>query len=577
MPDAPALSGTPPEWLPTPVADPVATDALQRELKLPRPLCALLAVRGHSDPDAAKRFLRPVLSDVSSPHELTDADRAAERLLRAVRDGETIFAHGDYDVDGVCSVALLTRWIRRLGGRIEPFVPHRTRDGYDLGESGVRAARESGASLLVTADCGIRAHEAVRSATADGMDVIVTDHHTPGPDLPAAFAVVNPNRPDCHYPNKGLSGTGVAYQVCALLGEFAGLEPEEIHGHLDLVALATVADLVPLNTENRTLVRFGLRVLRRTENEGLRALIERAGIAEGPIDSGQVGYRLGPRINAVGRMADAKTALELLLTADAERAGSLAEELEEQNGKRQDEERRTLEAVLEHLAERFDPERHFGLVVDGEGWHPGVIGIVASRVVERLHRPTVLVARDGEAGRGSARSIPGFDLFEAVSACSEYLERFGGHRQAAGMDVPSSRVSAFRDAFNEQVRRMLNGTQPIPSLRTDLEIRIPDVSSDLVRYLRYVGPFGVGNPGPIFAMRGVRAAGPARVVGQGHLKLDLEQDGQRIGAIGFGLANRVPPGSVGSGPLDVAVKLKESTFRGRARLEAHMLDLRHAT
>jgi single-stranded-DNA-specific exonuclease len=571
---APTLSGTAPEWLPTPVPDPAATARLERELRLPRTLCALLSVRGYSDPDGAKRFLRPDLSDVHSPHDLEDGDRAARRLQEAIRRDQIIFAHGDYDVDGVSAVALLTRWIRGLGGRIEPFVPHRTRDGYDLGPAGVRAARECGAAVMITADCGIRAHEAVRAASDAGMDVIVTDHHTPGDDLPPAFAVVNPNRPDCRYPNKGLSGTGVAYQVCASLGEMVGADAESICGHLDLVALATVADLVPLDSENRTLVRFGLRALEQTENPGLRALIERAGLSGRRIDAGQVGYRLGPRINAVGRMADAKTALSLLLTDDAARAASLAEELEDLNRLRQDEERRTLAAVLEQLADRFDPAVHFGLVVDGEGWHPGVIGIVASRVVERLHRPTVLVAREGDGGRGSARSIPGFDLFAAVDACAEHLDRFGGHRQAAGMDVTAGRIEAFRDSFNREARRRLDGVQPTPKLRSDLEIRLGDATPELVHFLQYVGPFGIGNPGPVFVARGVRTAGPARVVGQGHLKLQLEQDGTRIWAIGWGLADRIPPESVGAGPIDVAFKLKESSYRGRELVEAHVQDLR---
>lgn len=549
---------------------------LQAALSLPTPLCALLVARGHDDPERAKSFLRPLLTDLHPPGLLADAEQATRRILDAIDGGETILIHGDYDVDGVAGTALLTRWIRKLGGRAVPFVPHRVRDGYDFGRGGLDAARQAGASLIVTVDSGIRAHQAVAEANADGLDVIVTDHHTPAETLPPALAVVNPNRSDCAYPNKGLCGTGVAFRLCELLAQARGHDPQELHASLDLVALATIADVVPLEKENRTLVRFGLKALERTASPGLRALMSRADLQAGAVDAGQVAFRLAPRINAVGRMAEAMTALELLLTDDPKRAAELAGVLEKANAGRRDEEQRILNQALDRLAESYDPESDFGVVLEAEGWHPGVIGIVASRIVERIHRPTVLIAlRDGQ-GRGSARSIPGFDLLGAVQACGEHLGRFGGHRAAAGMDVAAERIDDFRTAFNDEARERLGGQPPRPSLRPEIEIRLADATLELAHLLSYVGPFGLGNPSPLWIARNVELKRPAREVGKGHLKLQLDQSGDSLDAVGFGLADRISPESLGTGPLDVIFKLKVNDFRGRRRAEAHVLDVRRS-
>ena len=567
-----------PSWQePPPVPHDVAR-ALFEALSIPEPLCALLAQRGLIAPEQAKSFLRPLLDDLHPASLLADSEDAVGRILGAVDRAETVLVHGDYDVDGVAGTALLTRWIRRMGGRAVPFVPSRLRDGYDLGPAGLEAARGAGAGLIVTVDSGIRAHAAVAQANADGIDVIVTDHHTPAETLPPALAVVDPNRGDCPYPNKGLCGTGVVYRLCELMAHRRGLDPEALHGSLDLVALATIADVVPLDHENRTLVRYGLKALARTELPGLQALMKRAGLGDGPVEAGQVAFRLAPRINAAGRMAEAMTALELLMTEDPARAETLADDLEQNNVDRRDEEARTLREALEGLERSYRPGQDFGLVLEGEGWHPGVIGIVASRIVERVHRPTVLVAlRDGQ-GRGSARSIPGFDLYGAVHACREHLGRFGGHRAAAGMDVSRDRVEAFRRAFNSEARERLDGRPPRPSIRPDLELRLSEATERLAHFLAYFGPFGMGNPTPVFVARDVGLESPAREVGTGHLKLRLAQSGHTLDAIGFGLVDRIPPESLGMSPLDVIFKLKLGVFRGRRRVEAHVLDLRpHGT
>ncbi len=566
-----------PRWILPTEPDPRAGRAVSDALGLPPALGRLLAARGVVDPAAARRFLRPLLEHLSDPLAMADMARAVARLGRALDGGETILVHGDYDVDGVCSAALYTRILRHLGGRVVPFVPHRLRDGYDLGAAGLAAAKDAGATLIVTADSGTLAHGAVAEAAAAGVDVIVTDHHTPGDTLPAATAVVNPSRGDCGYPFKGLCGAGVAWTVCRALGRERGMDADALAWYLDLVAVATVADLVPLADENRVLVRFGLRVLERTRNPGLRALLAVSGLDGGPVEAGKVGFVLAPRINAMGRMGDAAEALRLLLTDDPEEAAALAARLDELNGVRQGEDRRTLDEALALLAADYDPARDYGVVLAREGWHPGVIGIVASRVVERIHRPVVMLAMDGERGRGSARSVPGFHLHRALSACAVHMERFGGHAQAAGMDVRADAVPALREAFNRRARAELEGKDLRPGLRMDLELAPGEADLGLVDLLRWVGPHGIGNPRPVFLLRGARVAGPARVVGKGHLRLRLALGagtGGVLDAIGFGLAERHPPAALPAGSLDVAVQLVDDTWQGRRRLRARVLDLR---
>ena len=550
--------------------------SLQEALSLPEVLCALLVKRDLADPDRAKAFLRPLLSELDGHPALAGMATATQRILDAVRRGETILVHGDYDVDGIAGTTLLTRWISRIGGDAIPFVPHRVRDGYDLGPAGIAAAREAGADLILTVDSGIRAHDAVAEANAAGLDVIVTDHHTPAETLPPALSVVNPNRVDCEYPNKGLCGTGVAYRLCESLLKGRGIDPEKLYASLDLVALATIADVVPLNQENRTLVRYGLKALAQTKLPGLQALMERAGLGDGPIDAGQVAFRIAPRINAAGRMGEAMTALELLMSDDVARTSALTDRLEDANDLRREEEARTLEEALAQLEATFDPAKDFGVVLEGEGWHPGVIGIVASRIVERIYRPTVLVAVSDGQGRGSARSIPGFDLFGAVHACREHLDRFGGHRAAAGMDIAADHIGVFRDAFDAEVRERLGGEQPRPVLRPQLQIPLGAVTERLAHMLSYLGPFGMGNPTPVFLARQVDLTRPAREVGRGHLKLQITQSRHTLDAIGFGLVDRIAPESLGTGPVDLVFKLKIGDFQGRRQVEAHLLDVRRS-
>ena len=565
-----------PRWEAPPEIDDAVVDRLTRVLRLPASLCAVLAARGLRDVEDAKRFLRPRLAHLDTPGLLADGPEAAERVARAVRAGETIFVHGDYDVDGICGAALLTRFLRARGARVSAFVPHRLRDGYDFTTAGLDAARAEGADLVVTVDCGTVAHETVAEARTSGIDVVVTDHHTVSDGLPEASAVVNPRRPDCRYPDKDLCGAGLAFRLCQLVAEALGEGEDDLVGLVDLVAVATVADLVPLKGHNRVLTHYGLRRLARTRVPGLRALLEVSDVSPDAVSAGHVGFRLAPRINAAGRVGEAADALRLLLTDDDGEARRLARRLDELNARRREEDRRTLDEALESLEASFDPGTDFGVVLAGRGWHPGVIGIVASRVVERVHRPVVMISLDGDRARGSARSIPGFHLYRALARCSEHFHRFGGHRQAAGMDVRIDAVDAFRAAFNEVAREELEGEDLRPVLRPDADLDLSAADLGLAHWLSYLGPHGIGNPGPLFRARGVRVQG-ARVVGDGHLKVVLRQGRARIDAIGFGLAERLPPDAIADEPFDALLRVERNEYRGRVSVQARLTDLRPST
>ena len=562
-------------------AEPATVDALRSALGLPGALCRLLVVRGHADAESVRSFMRPGLDALHDPLLLADMDRAVARLVRAIEGGERILAHGDYDVDGICSAVLFTRVLRSLGADIEPFVPHRVTDGYDLGSAGVGKAAGAGAGLILTGDCGTVAFDAIAQAAAAGIDVIVTDHHTPGAVLPPAVAVVNPGRPDCAYPFKGLAGAGVAFKLCEAMVAALGGDRDALLWHLDLVALATIADLAPLRGENRVMAHFGLRVLRETRNPGLRALMDGAGVdtAE-PLTAGQVSHVLAPRLNAVGRMGAASRGVRLLLSDDAAEAASLAAEMESENRSRQAVDRQILDEALAMLEAGFEPERDYAVVLSSTGWHPGVIGIVASRVVERIHRPVVLIAEDRTAGRGrgSARSIPAFHLYDGIHACAPLLERYGGHRQAAGLELRLDRLDAFRAALNAHARTVLQPADLVPEVYVDLEIRLAEADGELFRLARHCGPFGLGNPQPVFMVRDVGIRGYPREVGAGqHLKLVLAQDDVALPAIGFRLADRLRRIDVGRTRLDVAFHLHEDRWNGRSELQARLVDLRSAS
>ena len=557
--------------LPVP-ADAAAVTRLVAELRLPEPVCELLWRRGYADVEPAKRYLRPRLDQLHDPLAMRGLDVAVERLVRAIRGGETIFLHGDYDVDGICSTTLLLRAIRAFGGTAVPFIPRRLQDGYDLSMAGVRAAIAAGARVIVTCDCGTSALEPVKAACAAGIDVIVTDHHLPGGPLPDCLAVLNPKRSGCEYPDKDLAAVGIAFKLALALAQALGANDSVVYRMLDLVALATVADIAPLRGENRVFVRYGLRVMAETTIVGLRALIRATGLEGRPITAGRVGFVLAPRLNAVGRLGHALRGVELLTTESEHEANAIARELEELNRQRQELDRRTLVQARE-LAERLDVEQTYGVVLAQDGWHPGVIGIVAARLVEEICRPVVLVALDGEEGKGSGRSISAFDLHAGLSECRDLLLRFGGHRAAAGVTIARARLDAFAQRFNEVARSRLTADDLVPQVRVDLELPLSAVTTELEALLRHFEPFGPGNASPVLMTRGLHLAAPPRLVGNGHLKLRLLGDGAELDAIGWGMAPVAAELDVVA-PVDVAYRLERDDWNGAARLQAKLADVR---
>jgi len=562
----------PTRWLLPGPPDPTIVAALVADTNLPELLCRLLAVRGFVAGEAAKRFLRPRLEHLHDPSTLADFDRAVERIVRAIRDGETILIHGDYDVDGICSTTILTRTIRMLGGKAVPFIPQRLRDGYDLTAAGVEAAKAAGASLIITCDCGTSAVDPVAHLAHAGIDTIISDHHLPGGPLPAAYAILNPRRPDCPSVDKDLCAAGVVFKIALGLTRALGANQNPVFGMLDLVALATVADVAPLRGENRVLVRYGLRLLNETGNVGLGSLVRASGLHGKDITAGRVGFILAPRLNAAGRVGSAMRGVELLMAADESVANPIARELEELNARRQELDRQTLEEARE-MVRRTDLEQTWGLVLAAEGWHPGVIGIVASRIVEEFGRPTVLIALEGGEGKGSGRSISAFDLHGGVSKCRDLLLRFGGHRSAAGVTIAREQVPVFARRFNEVAHEMLTPDDLVPELRADLDVELAQVTDHLESLLRHLEPCGIGNPSPVLVARGVRVVAPPRTVGKDGVRVRLHQNGVELTALGWGMAHRVPELPAGA-IVDVAFRVERDEWNGESRLQARLADIR---
>lgn len=559
-------------WTAAPVLDEDVVVSLASSLTVATPIARLLVHRGYGDAAAAKKFLRPRLEQLHSGSTMMSLGVAVDRLVRAVRGGELIMIHGDYDVDGICSTTLLVRAIRGVGGKVVPFIPNRMTDGYDLGAAGVARAIELGAKVVVTCDCGTSALEPVLALNAAGIDVVISDHHLPRETLPDSLALLNPRRPGCEYPDKDLAAVGVAFKLALALAQSMGVNDAFIWKMLDLVALATVADVASLRGENRVFVRYGMKMISETENVGLRALLRASGMDGKPLTAGRIGFTLAPRLNAAGRLGHALRGVELLLTDSPSEANVIARELEELNQRRQTLDRATLDEARS-MAEPMIKSGAIGLVLAKEGWHPGVVGIVASRVVEEYSRPAILVAMEGATGKGSGRSVSGFDLHSALGECADLLLRFGGHRAAAGVTVAASNISAFAMRFDEVARSRLAIQDLVPELRVDAEIELDQAALDLEPTLRHFEPFGIGNPSPVFAARNVISLGAPRRVGRDGLKLTLAgKTGTQIEAIGWGLGDLAPSIAPGA-TLDVAFRLERDEYNGVSRLQARIADI----
>jgi len=547
-------------WL-LPSPDPAAVARLADALSIASPAARVLVQRGLSDPEAARRFLSPAFEDLYDPLALRDMAAAVERIARAIRTGERILIYGDYDVDGTTSVVLLTKAIELAGGSAIYHVPHRLKDGYGMRAEVVEAASEQGVRLIVSVDTGIRAAEVVRRANDLGIDVIVTDHHLPESELPPALAVLNPNRPDCAYPEKELCGAGVAFKLIQALLPHMGWPAERVRraseSFLKMAAIATVADVVPLTGENRVIVAQGLRGLGAVRNPGLRALLDVAGFPVGSAPNArQVAFQIAPRMNAAGRMDTARAVVELFLTNDAERARDLARQLHDQNTERQQ-----VELEIREICEQIAvAEDECALVYYAEDWHRGVLGIVASRLVERLHRPVFVLSRSEEDGMasGSGRSIAAFHLLEALESMADLFLRFGGHKHAAGVTLDPARVPEFRERFNAYAAARLAPEDFLRRVEIDAVLELREISERAIEELFALAPFGHGNPAPLLAALGAEVASAA-VWKDKHLKLTVRQNGRTLTLKAWNFAARAAELAPGTG-VDLAFQIEEDAW-----------------
>ncbi len=561
-------------WIePLPV-DSGLQQSIAGQLGISSVLAGILIRRGYRNVDGVERFINPRSDLLNDPFLMKDMDAAAARVVEAVERRERVFIHGDYDVDGLTATAVLERVLGNLGLTVTHYVPNRLSEGYGVSREGILLAVKEEADLIITVDCGIVACEEIEFASAQDLDVIVTDHHEPGTKLPEAVAVLDPKRPDCSYPDEELAGIGVAFKLCQAVYRELGRDDRELDRYLDLVALGTIADVSPLIGENRIFVHRGLEVMRDRPNPAIGALLKAAGLSGKNLSANHIAFNLAPRINAVGRMGDSQKVVTFLTTESPDEAFVMADYLEQENRKRQKIDSRVLVEAKNMLTD-FDPERDWAIVLSSETWHPGVLGIVASRIVEHFYRPAVLIRIDEDGvGRGSARSIPSFHLYDALRSCRDLLIEYGGHQYAAGIRIRKENVEALRECLNRQARATLTPESLMKELRIDAEITFDDIGWDLVRDLKLTAPNGPANPKPLFLMRGIFVDGYPRVVGEDHLRMRVKQGERYIDAIGFSFGGLVETLSTTPGTIDMVFTLEENTWQGSTNLQARIRDIR---
>jgi single-stranded-DNA-specific exonuclease len=562
-----------PKWVLASRPQPETLETVRTELGIPNVMAKILINRGIDCVETAREFLYPSLDSLIDPFEMMDMDRAVRRIWDAVEANEKIMVHGDYDVDGVTGTSLLVRSIGHLGTEVSFYIPNRLEEGYGISREAIDICVERGVTLLISVDCGITAVDETEYARTQGVDVIITDHHQPG-ELPQAVAVVNPKRPDCSYPFKELPGVALAFKLADALYRHRKLDPGPVYENLDLVALGCAADIVPLVDENRILVAHGLKEIENTRNPGLRALLRKLNLEGKRLGTGQLIFVLAPRINALGRMGSALDAVTMLTTQDEERAMEIAGLLEEQNQKRRQVDERMYREAIDLVDREVDLIKDKAIVLASDDWHPGVIGIVASRITERVHLPTVLISMEGDSGKGSARSIPGFDLFGALSQCRSHLSSFGGHKYAAGLSVEKAKLSEFREALLSAASEMLGQDDLIPQLDIDDEITLNQIDMKLIDILKRFGPFGPLNTRPIMMSRGVEVVGNPAVVGRNHIRFKARQKGSVFDCIGYNLGHLIYRLTEGEANLDMAYVIEENEWRGRKDIQLRLRDLR---
>lgn len=561
-------SFTSPEQVPT-------VSLLQNELNIPTSIARLLVLRGINDFDRAKSFFRASLSDLHDPFMMKDMDEAACRLCKAVRNSEKVLVYGDYDVDGTTATASIYTFLRDFGVDVSYYIPHRFKEGYGINVDGIRHANEIKASLVVSVDCGITAIEESRLARELGIDLIICDHHTVGDQMPDAAAILDPKRPDCNYPYDGLSGAGVAFKLIQACLTKLGLKQSLAFKFLDLVAISIASDIVPIIDENRVLMKEGLQMINANPRVGFKALLDVIKVPAGNVNTSTIVFSIGPRINAAGRMGDASAAVELMITDDEKAARAWAHELESINIRRRDTDSKTMEEAIEKIDREYNLDETASMVLHESDWHLGVIGIVASRLVDLYYRPAILLSTVDGVLKGSARSIKGFNIYDALKECEELLVQFGGHEFAAGLTIEENNLETFRNRINEIAKKKLSDEDFKPELTIDGEIDLEHIDLRFWKLLTQFEPFGPGNLRPVFVSRDICIEGVPTIVGNGHLKMKVSQNGSGVfDAIGFNMHDFLPAiRNCDDNNIDIAYVLEENFWNGRRSIQMRLKDI----
>ncbi len=552
-----------------------AKQQITSELNLPDVVAHILVKRGISNPQKIREFFKSGPEQLHDPFLLKGMDQAVDRIIEALTEKQRIFIYGDYDVDGITSVALLYLFLKDMGGVVRYYIPDRQNEGYGISLAGVEEAIKWKANLIISVDCGVTSVEEVKAAKEAGIDIIISDHHEPGEILPGALAVIDPKRPDCNYPFPELAGVGVAYKLAQGVSTSWGLKPETHERYIELVAIGSAADIVPLIDENRVFVQLGLLKLNADGGVGISALIKVAGLKKTCISVGQIVYGLAPRINAVGRLGSAEIAVELLTTQDQSEAHRIALTLEEENRRRKYIDSKTLEEAKVKISDEFNPDTDRAIVLAKQDWHAGVIGIVASRIIENCYRPTVMITIEEGVGKGSARSIPGFDIHSALRECSDLLLQFGGHKYAAGLTIVENNIPEFTRRFKEVAAKMISDDDLIPKYEIDADISLEQITPDLIKYLDYFAPFGPKNPKPLFVSHDLNVVYP-KLVGSHcqHLRFRVRQEGHEFDAIAFNLGDKYPLLAKKGGRLDLIYHIERNEWMNRVNTQLQVKDLK---
>ena len=551
-------------------------NSVKKAFRTSEVIARVLANRNILNPNLARPFFTPNLDMLHNPYLMQDMDKAVERVLKNIKSGKPIMVFGDYDVDGTTGAAALYLAFQKFGADVTYYIPDRKKEGYGLSYHGIEIAKDNGIDLIITCDCGINAFVQVDFANEQNIDIIITDHHTTDTELPKAHAILNPKREDCEYPFKGLCGGGVAFKLITAIGNELNIPLTDYEEIIPLITLGTAADVVPIKDENRVLVHHGLNILENLEKPGLKTLLELAGL-KGHISVGQLVFSIAPRINAAGRLGDANRAVELLVTDDQDKARLLAKELDNENKRRQMIQQAVVDEALLKVNAEADLKNENALVLANAGWHPGVVGIVASKIKEEFNRPTIIIALENGSGKGSARSVAGFDLYEALTACKTHLDGYGGHPMAAGLTLSNQKLEDFKKAFINFANERLTEENLQATLTLDSEIALQDITPRFMEFLDKLSPYGPGNMRPKFAIRNVEIAGVPKVIGKTgeHIRFKIKQGLKSYPAVGFGLSNKYEMLITGQ-PVDIACVVETNEWQGNTSIQMNVRDIKRA-